>query len=449
MLFRTHHILRHPSVGREFALPASGGFTMHRKLHAILFIVLLSACSKEQTVRTSTSAVQAAKGIGQRVKDTFETTVPFEKGPTREEIERQRFNASWLRLKSFQEAARQKAVAQQAAADQQAAVTATFVNAPKFSETLKGLDPATMDKLPIQVPVKGDVSGPSILRAQVLLDRVNFRPGIIDGRWGKNSEIAVYWFQRQNNLPPTGDLDEASYRTLLMRGGSAPAIVRYTVTADDVKGPFVKIPEDVYEKEKLDCLCYESISEELGERFHATADLMAQLNPGIDLDSVGEGTQINALNVPPPLTADQPSAISKIVVSVAGNYLHALDGNGTILFHAPTTVGNKYDPSPDETLKIVKVAHMPRFHYQPTLFHEVPDSDPEAHLQPGPNSPVGLVWMALSKEHFGIHGTTDPDTIGYASSHGCVRLANWDARDLSYQVREQTPVAFVDTKREE
>jgi len=151
-------------------------------------------------------------------------------------------------------------------------------------------------------------------------------------------------------------------------------------------------------------------------------------------------------NVREPLTADRPD-IAKVVISVAGNSFNAFDANGRVVFHAPTTLGSKYDPSPDETVKVVGVAHNPHFHYQPTLFHEVPDTDPEANLQPGPNSPVGVVWMALSKPHFGIHGTSDPDSIGYASSHGCIRLTNWDAEEVSHRISRGVLVEFVDTKR--
>jgi lipoprotein-anchoring transpeptidase ErfK/SrfK len=166
----------------------------------------------------------------------------------------------------------------------------------------------------------------------------------------------------------------------------------------------------------------------------------------VKLSSVGEGQSLNVPNVRPPVTADNPD-IARVVVSIAGNTFNAYDAAGNLIFHAPTTLGSKYDPSPQETTTVKKVVHDPHFHYQPKLFHEVPDSDPEANLNPGPNSPVGVVWIALTKPHFGIHGTGDPDSIGYASSHGCVRLTNWDAAEVGHRIREGVAVEFVDTRK--
>ena len=139
--------------------------------------------------------------------------------------------------------------------------------------------------------------------------------------------------------------------------------------------------------------------------------------------------------------------IAKIVISIAGNSFNCFDANGNLIFHGPTTVGAGYDPSPSETLHIVKIFPNPSFHYDPTLYHEVPDSDPDAMLSPGPNSPVGIVWIALSKEHYGIHGNPDPESIGYSSSHGCVRLTNWDAEEVEHRVSVGTQVSFVDTRK--
>jgi lipoprotein-anchoring transpeptidase ErfK/SrfK len=285
-----------------------------------------------------------------------------------------------------------------------------------------------------------------VLKTQVYLDRADFSVGPLDGRWGKNSAVAVWWFQRTHGLPESGDVDEATFRALAGAAGNAPALKTYQVTDADTKGPFVHLPDDVYEKEKLDCLCYESIKELLAEKFHTTQDFLELANPNVKFSDVKAGDSIVVPNVREPMTADR-SDIAKVVVSVAGNSFNAFDAQGNLVFHAPTTLGNKYDPSPDETVKVVAIAQNPHFHYQPTLFHEVPDSDPEAHLQPGPNSPVGVVWMALSKPHFGIHGTSDPDSIGYASSHGCIRLTNWDAEEVSHRISKGVLVSFVDTRK--
>jgi lipoprotein-anchoring transpeptidase ErfK/SrfK len=135
--------------------------------------------------------------------------------------------------------------------------------------------------------------------------------------------------------------------------------------------------------------------------------------------------------------------VARIRVSKDGFYLHALDESGRILYHFPTTVGAGYDPSPSGDFRVTGVAYDPDFHYQPKLFADVPDTDEDALLPPGPNSPVGLVWMQLSKDNYGIHGTAEPATIGYGTSHGCVRLTNWDALFLANRTARETPVEFT------
>jgi lipoprotein-anchoring transpeptidase ErfK/SrfK len=224
-------------------------------------------------------------------------------------------------------------------------------------------------------------------------------------------------------------------------------VKQYTVTADDVKGPFVSLPDDVYEKAKLTCLCYETEREKLAEKFHLDQDFLDTLNPDVKWSDLQAGATIVIPNVRDPLTTDQKD-FAKVVISISGNSFDAFDAGGKIVFHGPTTLGSGYDPSPQETVHVVKVVPMPHFHYDPTLYHEVPDSNPDAQLAPGPNSPVGVVWMALSKPHYGMHGTPDPESIGYASSHGCVRLTNWDAAEVSHRIQPGVEVAFVDTRAE-
>lgn len=224
-------------------------------------------------------------------------------------------------------------------------------------------------------------------------------------------------------------------------------MTRHAVTADDVKGPFVEIPDDVYDQEKLDCLCYESLGEKLAERFHTTPELLEKLNPEVKLAEVKEGDSLLVPNVRAELTQERRD-IAKVVISIKGNTFNAFDAAGNLVFHAPTTLGNEYDPSPTETVAVKSITFDPWFHYQPKLFHEVPDHKPEANLHPGPNSPVGVVWIALTKPHFGIHGTTSPHTIGYASSHGCVRLTNWDAKEMGHRLAKGVKVEFTDTRGE-
>ena len=295
----------------------------------------------------------------------------------------------------------------------------------------------------LHLPLGGDVAGPSVLKLQVLLDRAGFSPGQIDGRWGDNTELAVAWLQKAEGLRATGIVDEATARALGRRAGSPrELVVARALTASDVDGPFVTIPGDVYERATLDRLGYESLGEKLGEMFHAAPELLARLNGGRSLALLGAGDTLRV-----PSVRDAPrleGTVARIEVSAAAGFLHAVAADGTVLFHAPVTVGASYDPSPEGEFEVASVTRDPWWHYQPAILANVPDDQPDADLPPGPNNAVGVVWIALSKEHYGIHGTKAPETIGYASSAGCVRLTNWDASRLAGMVSAGTPVRFLD-----
>ena len=318
------------------------------------------------------------------------------------------------------------------------------------SERIDGIDRVAADTsawtTEMQLPLGGDVEGPSVLKAQVLLDRAGFSPGVIDGRWGDNTEKAISWFQSAEGLKQTGIIDKETLTALGRRAGEPAAlVVTHALTDDDVAGPFVEIPDDVYEKAELDALGYESLSEKLGERFHATPGLLARLNSGAALDSLAAGDSLRV----PAVGAAAPARpfggdVARLVISGEGGYLHALADDGSVLFHAPVTVGASYDPSPEGSFTVESVTPNPWWHYQPSILEGVPDDEEEARLPPGPNNAVGTVWMALSKEHYGIHGTRAPETIGYASSAGCVRLTNWDVERLADAVEAGTSVRFRD-----
>ena len=308
-------------------------------------------------------------------------------------------------------------------------------------ETLASFDTLRDVSSELRLPLGGDVEGPSVAKLQVLLDRAGFSPGEIDGRWGDNTELAVSAFQRAQRLRPTGIVDRATARALQQRAGSPrELLVSHRLTQADIGGPFVEIPDDVYERAELDRLGYESAAEQLGERFHASPAFLSRLNGGVDLDGLGVG---DTLRVPNVRDATRPAgSVAEIVISGEAGTLQALDASGTVVFHAPVTVGSSYDPSPEGDFRVESVTRDPWWHYQPSILASVPDDQPEARLPPGPNNAVGVVWMALSKEHYGIHGTKAPGTIGYASSAGCVRLTNWDASHLASLVSAGTPVRF-------
>ncbi len=296
---------------------------------------------------------------------------------------------------------------------------------------------------PPALPLRGEAAGPTALRVQWMLDRIRFSPGVIDGRWGKNTEKAVYWLQDELGKEATGEVNRELWDILAAGVEGLEPLTTYQVTSEDLSGPFVDIPEEPAAKAELDCLCYESAEEMLAERFHVTPDLLARLNPDTDFENLAAGDSLTVPNVEVMEPDEEPAdRVEKIVISRQGFYLHALDGEGNILYHFPSTLGSGYSPSPTGDYKITSHAYDPEFHYQPSLFPEVADSEEDLMLPSGPNSPVGVVWLDLSKENYGIHGTSAPSTIGYATSHGCIRLTNWDAYFLANQVAVGTPVEF-------
>ncbi len=284
-----------------------------------------------------------------------------------------------------------------------------------------------------------------VLRVQTLLDRARFFPGVLDGQWGKNTEKAVWWFQVSEGLEPTGAVDSLTFERLRVAAGEPDeTVVRHVLDADDAAGPFVAIPASVYRQASLPCLCYESLSEKLAERFHVSIEVLEELNPGVDLNALAAG---DAVKVPAVEGGPVPGAtVDRIVVSGLGSWVHALDSGGRVLYHFPTTLGSQYDPSPLGELSVVGVHPDPWFHYQPRLLAGVDDTQPDTHLPPGPNNLVGSVWIKLSEPHYGIHGTRDPAAIGYASSSGCVRLTNWNAMLLAAAIGPGTAVEFRDTR---
>lgn len=427
---------------------------MNRLWMAVALAMGLIACGGESAEDTAGEGTEATTRARQVAQARLEGTRQANGAMPADEIARQRRDRSWRDMLSFRSEG-QPAGTPAAPAAGETPVDVRFRRAPATpegsssqspgsgGESLESVNWQRVDEAPVMVPLRGDISGPSVLKAQVLLDRVNYGPGVIDGHWGKNTEIAVHWFQRQHGLEATGEIDERTYRLLASRASAPQTLQSYTVTEDDANGPFTNIPSDVYEQADLDCLCYENVGELLAEKFHTTPETISLLNGGVDPAGLSAGQRILVPNVED--RSDWSKDVGRIVVSVGGNYLQAFDGSGKLLLHGPTTVGSQYDPSPTETHELTAIAWDPTFHYQPKLFSEVPDEEPEAMLQAGPNSPVGIVWMLLSRDNYGIHGTSDPASIGYASSHGCIRLTNWTARQLGERSPEGTTVEFVDT----
>ena len=278
---------------------------------------------------------------------------------------------------------------------------------------------------------------------QVLLDREGFSSGQIDGKPGNNFNHALAAAQSAKKLKPTGAADCDTWKAL---GGdkSEPTVATYTITEDDVNGPFEKvIPRQLVEQAKLPALEYQSPIEAIAERFHASPALIQQLNPSLRLAA---GKEIRVPAVPPFDPAVKPTNEAtgdiSVTVSRADSALRATRADGTVVLFAPVTTGSEHDPLPPGDFKVTGVSWRPEFHYNPDLFWDAKPADTKATIKPGPNNPVGVVWIDLSVEHYGLHGTPEPSRIGKTQSHGCVRLTNWDAARVAALVKPGTPVLF-------
>ena len=300
---------------------------------------------------------------------------------------------------------------------------------------------------------------PSILHVKVILDHLGFSPGILDGREGMSLTAALNGFQESRGLPITGKIDPETLKALAAYRDIRPTV---TVTLDPaiLAGPYTpNIPHGEDQQAKLPALGYRDPMEKLGEMFHTTPDVIRELNapgtklaPGVKVvfpDAVTTGRAYDPklkpewretlamLNV----DSTQPQA-AKVVVSKSKKVLRVLDAQGKLVAQFQVTTGSTHDPLPLGTWKIYGADTNPKFRFNPALFWDAKKGEKKAMLPPGPNGPVGVVWLDLSKEHYGIHGTPEPSLIGRTASHGCVRLANWNAARLALMVKPGTPAVF-------
>ena len=302
-------------------------------------------------------------------------------------------------------------------------------------------------------PINGE-----LFHAQVLLDAAGFSAGVIDGKKGTSFTQAVRGFQEANGLQVTGKLDDPTRSALLRQNRLSTTYVK--LTADDVGGPFVyPFPKKPEAQAKLQFMGYRNMLEKVAERYHTTPQTVVALNGPDKL--IGPGQTLRLPNVIPP-SRDYGGAINDkqsqllamlnvstgitgdhIVVDKSDGTMKVFDKSDRLVAQFIVTTGSSHDPLPLGTWKATTFSFLPPFNYQPDLFWDVADDKAEQKLRPGPNGPVGVAWLDLTKEHYGIHGTNEPSTIGHTESHGCLRLTNWDVMRLSRMMKPGFTAYFV------
>ena len=306
-----------------------------------------------------------------------------------------------------------------------------------------GLDAAAINNAEFHAKSAEDKIDPAVVKAQVLLDRALFSPGEIDGKLAENSRKALKAFAEAKGL----SFDKALTRELwekLAETSQDAVIAQYTITADDVKGPFLeKLPAKMEDLKGLKRLGYTSAREALAERFHMSEALLSALNPGKKFDRAGEVISVAGVSNKPKLS------VGRIEVDKARQTVRAFDPQGALVAFFPATVGSAEKPTPSGTLKIISSDANPTYRYNPDYKFKGVRAKRPFEIQPGPNNPVGSYWVGLSAEGYGIHGTPNPSKVSKSESHGCVRLTNWDANLLGSSVKKGTPVEFVDGNPED
>lgn len=288
---------------------------------------------------------------------------------------------------------------------------------------------------PIAAPL--DAAQARALQVQVMLERAGFSPGEIDASMGTNTRQALDAYRNGGGNPELLPQD---------------AILDYRITDEDTAGPFTpEIPADLVQQAQLPALGYRDVVEMLGERFRSSPSLLRKMNPQAAFVA-GEEVHVPNVSTNPDPTRPQPDRQAPL--SVAGSVtitvtrststLAVTDQNGKTIFFAPVTTGSEHDPLPIGRWKVTGVQHDPPFHYNPELFWDAAGGDSKAIIKPGPNNPVGVIWIDIDRPHYGLHGTPEPSMVGKTTSHGCVRLTNWDALIVASFAQPGTPVVFAE-----
>jgi lipoprotein-anchoring transpeptidase ErfK/SrfK len=298
--------------------------------------------------------------------------------------------------------------------------------------------PAEEDKMidPV-ITLKGNKSKYEITALQVYLDREGASPGVIDGKMGLNVSKAIVAYEKISGetLDPNNTEDLMSRLGL---DGGLP-VMDYTISSADAAGPYVaSIPEDYSQKAALPSMAYTTVTEALSERFHMDENYLKSLNAGKDFTI--PGTVIKVINP----GANRSGQVAKIIADKARKQVFAYGPMGELIAAYPASIGSDDTPSPSGIHLVARVALDPNYTYNPKINFQQGANNKVLTIPPGPNGPVGTVWIALDKPTYGIHGTPDPSRIGRTQSHGCIRLTNWDARELAKMVKPGVTVEFID-----
>lgn len=271
----------------------------------------------------------------------------------------------------------------------------------------------------------------SWLDAQVELHRRGFSCGSIDGIYGPLTRAALSAFQRSHDLPETGVLDAATRHQLAL---TAPVLTEHTFTNGDLND-LRPLPDTWLGKSEQANLAYSSALEMVAERYHTSPSFLRRINPDTDWETLVPGTTVR---VPAAERAIVTGFPAHLVIRLASNELEAVDAQGRVIAHCPVSIAREIDQRPIGNLHVTVVIPEPNYTFDPTVFPESAEGAELGRrlvLPPGPNNPVGRAWIGLDRPGYGIHGTPNPENISRTESHGCFRVANWDALTLLLLVR--------------